>query len=147
MSFSSLTTTKRLTQKAIAVSRLSPSIVNTIKLSPQSLWINQSAKSQLRAHTNTSCHFSTNSTKMASSKTIVPGRPTWQQSMLRIADPEKSLAFYRDLMGMTVIDKLDFPQYEFALYFLTTLPEGESYDLTPGTQEAHVSISRLWKKV
>jgi len=67
----------------------------------------------------------------------VPGRPTWQQSMLRIADPVKSLAFYQDTMGMTVIDTLDFPQYNFKLYFLVTLPEDESYDLIPGTQAAH----------
>jgi len=67
----------------------------------------------------------------------VPGRPTWQQAMLRIADPVKSLAFYQDSMGMTLIDTLDFPQYNFKLYFLTTLPENETYDLIPGTQEAH----------
>ena len=65
------------------------------------------------------------------------GRPTWQQTMLRIADPQKSLAFYRDIMGMTHIDTLNFPQWNFCLYFLTTLPQGESYTLTPGTQEAH----------
>jgi lactoylglutathione lyase len=58
--------------------------------------------------------------------------------MLRIKDPEKSLAFYRDQLGMTLIDTMDFPQYKFSLYFLTTLPAGgEEYKLTPGTQEAH----------
>eukprot|EP00551_Chaetoceros_affinis_P007242 CAMPEP_0203670876 /NCGR_PEP_ID=MMETSP0090-20130426/6837_1 /ASSEMBLY_ACC=CAM_ASM_001088 /TAXON_ID=426623 /ORGANISM="Chaetoceros affinis, Strain CCMP159" /LENGTH=311 /DNA_ID=CAMNT_0050535849 /DNA_START=360 /DNA_END=1295 /DNA_ORIENTATION=- len=40
-------------------------------------------------------------------------------------------------MGMTVIDTLDFPQWKFKLFFLTTLPEGESYDLVPGSKEAH----------
>lgn len=72
-----------------------------------------------------------------SESVVIPGRPTWQQTMLRIADPEKSIPFYTDILGMTVIDTLDFPQYEFKLFFLTTLPEGETYDLTPGTQEAH----------
>lgn len=57
--------------------------------------------------------------------------------MLRIRDPSKSIPFYKDMMGMTLIDKLDFPQYTFSLYFLTTLPKGEKYDLIPGTQEAH----------
>ena len=38
---------------------------------------------------------------------------------------------------MTVIDTLDFPQWNFKLFFLTTLPEGEAYDLIPGTKEAH----------
>ena len=67
----------------------------------------------------------------------VLGRPTWQQTMLRIKDPKKSIPFYTDLMGMTIIDTLDFPQWNFKLWFLTTLPEGEKYTLTPGTQEAH----------
>ena len=49
----------------------------------------------------------------------------------------KSLAFYTDVLGMTLIDSFDFPQYKFSLYFVTTLPEGETYNLTPGTKEAH----------
>lgn len=57
--------------------------------------------------------------------------------MLRIKDPAKSIAFYRDLLGFTLIDKFDFPQYKFSIYFMTTLPEGETYTLTPGTQAAH----------
>mmetsp|Transcript_21370 Transcript_21370/g.24291 ORF Transcript_21370/g.24291 Transcript_21370/m.24291 type:complete len:489 (-) Transcript_21370:82-1548(-) len=90
---------------------------------------------------------------------IIPGRPTWQQTMLRISDPQKSIPFYTDIMGMTLIDTLDFPQYKFKLFFLTTLPEvcapldddeeeagartataaaaAATYKLTPGTQEAH----------
>ena len=49
----------------------------------------------------------------------------------------KSVAFYRDVMGMTLIDKLEFPDMSFDLYFLTTLPEGETYPHTPGSDEAH----------
>ena len=64
-------------------------------------------------------------------------RASWQQTMLRIKDPVKSVAFYRDVMGMTLIDKLEFPDMTFDLYFLTTLPEGETYPHTPGTDEAH----------
>lgn len=68
---------------------------------------------------------------------VIPGRPTWQQTMLRIKDPQKTLPFYTDLLGFTLVDKFDFPQWKFSLYFLTTLPEGETYKLTPGTKEAH----------
>jgi len=57
--------------------------------------------------------------------------------MIRIADPAKTLPFYTDVLGMTHIDTLDFPQWKFSIYFVTTLPEGESYDLRPGTQAAH----------
>lgn len=73
----------------------------------------------------------------AVAKMLIPGRPIWQQTMLRIRDPAKSLAFYRESLGMTLVDKFDFPQWTFSLYFLTTLPVGETYDLIPGTQEAH----------
>jgi catechol 2,3-dioxygenase-like lactoylglutathione lyase family enzyme len=41
---------------------------------------------------------------------VIPGRPTWQQTMLRIRDPKKSLLFYTDLLGFTLIDQFDFPQ-------------------------------------
>lgn len=57
--------------------------------------------------------------------------------MLRIKDPTKTIPFYTDLLGMTLIDTLDFPQYKFKLYFLTTLPDNVEYNLTPGTQAAH----------
>jgi lactoylglutathione lyase len=78
---------------------------------------------------------------MSSSADVIPGRPTWQQTMLRIRDPAKSIPFYTDLLGFTLIDTFDFPQYKFSLYFLTTLSEGKTYNLTPGTQEAH---NYLW---
>lgn len=74
---------------------------------------------------------------MTSIITKVAGRPTWQQTMLRIANPTKSLEFYEGKMGMTLIDTLDFPKWDFKLFFLTTLPEEQKYSLTPGTQEAH----------
>ena len=50
---------------------------------------------------------------------------SWQQTMLRVKDPLKSVAFYKDLLGFTLIDKIDFPDMKFTLYFLTTLPEDE----------------------
>lgn len=62
---------------------------------------------------------------------------TWQQSMIRIKDPEKSLAFYRDVMGLTLVDKYDFPQWSFTLYFMQSIPKGQEYTLEPGSDEAH----------
>jgi hypothetical protein len=79
------------------------------------------------------------SSEKAAAPEVIPGRPTWQQTMLRIADPKKTIPFYEGHMGMTLIDTLDFPQYDFKLYFMATLPEGEEYNLIPGTKEAHVS--------
>jgi len=62
--------------------------------------------------------------------------PSWQQSMLRIKDPDQSLSFYQDQMGMRCLDKLDFPSMGFSLYFLASVPADEETP-EPGTQEAH----------
>ena len=40
------------------------------------------------------------------------------QTMLRIKDPEASVAFYSDVLGMTLLDRFDFPEMEFSLYFM-----------------------------
>lgn len=42
----------------------------------------------------------------------------FNQTMMRIRDPEVSVAFYRDVLGMTLLNKFDFPEMEFSLYFL-----------------------------
>ncbi|PJE57242.1 lactoylglutathione lyase [Marinomonas sp. BSi20584] len=43
----------------------------------------------------------------------------FNQTMLRIADPLRTLDFYTRVMGMTLLKKLDFPDMKFSLYFLT----------------------------
>ena len=93
----------------------------------------------LQVHrSNTITMASSSSSSIITTISKVMGRPTWQQTMLRISNPKKSIPFYTDIMGMTVIDTLDFPQWKFKLFFLTTIPEGESYTIVPGTKEAHV---------
>lgn len=42
----------------------------------------------------------------------------FNQTMLRIKDPEVTLDFYTRVMGMTLVKKLDFPEMTFTLYFL-----------------------------
>lgn len=42
----------------------------------------------------------------------------FNQTMLRIADPARSLDFYTRVMGMTLLKRLDFESMEFSLYFL-----------------------------
>ena len=39
------------------------------------------------------------------------------QTMLRITDPKQSLAFYQDILGMTLLDQFDFPEMSFTLVF------------------------------
>jgi len=72
-------------------------------------------------------------------------------TMLRIGNLEKSLPFYQDVLGMKLIRKHDYPEYEFSLAYLgygdeseTTVLElthnwgTESYDL--GNAYGHIAI-------
>ena len=47
------------------------------------------------------------------------------QTMLRVRDPETSVAFYRDVLGMTELLRLHFEPARFSLYFLGYLRDGE----------------------
>ncbi|XP_061785503.1 lactoylglutathione lyase-like isoform X2 [Nerophis lumbriciformis] len=41
-----------------------------------------------------------------------------QQTMLRVKDPARSLDFYTRVLGLTLLQKIDFPSMHFSLYFL-----------------------------
>jgi lactoylglutathione lyase len=42
----------------------------------------------------------------------------FNHSMLRVKDPKVSVPFYENNFGMKLINKLDFPEAKFSLYFL-----------------------------
>jgi lactoylglutathione lyase len=46
----------------------------------------------------------------------------FNQTMLRIKDPERMLTFYTDLLDMTLTTRLDFHEMKFTLYFLDYIP-------------------------
>ncbi|MCW8126131.1 lactoylglutathione lyase [Microbulbifer halophilus] len=50
----------------------------------------------------------------------------FNQTMLRIVDPERSLDFYTRVLGMRLVRKLDFPEMQFTLYFLAYLDEQQA---------------------
>ena len=47
------------------------------------------------------------------------------QTMLRVRDPDVSVAFYRDVLGMTELARYDFEDMQFSLYFMGYLADGE----------------------
>lgn len=46
------------------------------------------------------------------------------QTMLRVKDPARSVAFYQDVLGMRLLDRYDFEDMKFSLYFMG-YPQGE----------------------
>ncbi|MEG3767970.1 lactoylglutathione lyase [Alteromonas sp. 14N.309.X.WAT.G.H12] len=58
----------------------------------------------------------------------------FNQTMLRIADPARSLDFYTRVMGMTLLKRLDFPAMKFSLYFLTTGEDFSDISDDPGVR-------------
>ena len=44
----------------------------------------------------------------------------FNHTMVRIVDPEASLAFYSKVFGMRLLRKVDMPEGEFTLYFLAS---------------------------
>lgn len=65
----------------------------------------------------------------------------FNQTMLRIADPTRSLDFYTRVMGMTLLKKLDFEDMKFSLYFLSA---GE--DFSDISDDKNVRISQTFSR-
>ena len=64
--------------------------------------------------------------------------------MIRIKDPETSLAFYKDLMHMTLMAQLDFPEWNFSLYFMASMTEEQAAALPPiGSPERYMMMMMM----
>lgn len=66
---------------------------------------------------------------------------TLNQTMLRVRDPKASVAFYRDVLGMTLLQQLDFAEAKFSLYFMAYLADGETIPDDPA-ERARFIFSR-----
>jgi len=49
----------------------------------------------------------------------------FNQTMLRISDPERSVAFYTDVLGMSLLKRFDFPEMSFSLFFMAYVRPGD----------------------
>lgn len=49
----------------------------------------------------------------------------FNHTMLRVKDIEKSLDFYTRILGFSLVEKRDFPEAEFSLYFLALVNPAE----------------------
>lgn len=66
-----------------------------------------------------------------------PETANWvmQQSMIRVKDPKVSVPWYKDVLGMTLVQELHFPQWQFSLYFMGYLPDNMKELPPEGTPE------------
>ena len=66
---------------------------------------------------------------------------TFNHTMLRVKDPEKSLAFYTGVLGMTLLAVKKFPDMGFDLYFLAKLTDSERDNL-PASDDLEIFAFR-----
>ena len=76
---------------------------------------------------------------------------TLNQTMLRVRDPQASVRFYEDVLGFTLLQKLDFAEMQFSLYFLALLKEGETVPEDPAerirftfSRETTLELTHNW---
>ena len=68
---------------------------------------------------------------------------TFNHTMLRIKDPQVSLKFYQDVLGMTLLVKRSYPDAKFDLYFLAKLTDTELANLpTDEAKRAEFAFSQ-----
>lgn len=64
--------------------------------------------------------------------------------MIRVLDLEKSLHFYRDILGMEVIRSQDYPEGKFTNVFLS-FEQGSAIELTYNwDRETHYNLGDAW---
>merc|ERR1712187_833264 len=69
------------------------------------------------------------------------------QTMMRVKDAQATIAFYRDVMGMSLVRSMHIPN-DFSNYFLACLsPEDKERAPDPESPEARDFVKTLWQPV
>lgn len=79
---------------------------------------------------------------MADTTRASPKNPinfSFQQTMLRIKDPTKTVPFYTNNFGFKLLHSYHFPQWKFSLYFMGVLEVGREWP-EPNTKESEVAL-------
>jgi len=74
---------------------------------------------------------------------------SFAQTMLRVRDAAKSVAFYCDKLGMTNVREIHFPQEQggFSLYFLVQLKPGQKVPASTAGEESGEYIRKMMPQV
>lgn len=71
--------------------------------------------------------------------------PIFNHTMLRVRDPEASVAFYRDAFGMQLVRRLDVEPMKFSLYFLAMHRDAGADDAAASFGQAGVlELTHNW---
>lgn len=60
------------------------------------------------------------------------------QTMIRVRDPNASLRFYTEVLGMSLLQRLDFEEMRFSLFLLAFLREDEEVPVDPAERASFV---------
>ena len=84
-------------------------------------------------------------------ESTITNKFTFAQTMIRVKDPVKSLHFFRDILGMTLLKESHMgvgTDWGFSLYFLAHVPSDEAATLpAPDSPEAGDSIRHMFRPV
>jgi len=77
------------------------------------------------------------------------GYYTLCQTMIRVKDPKKTLHFYQEILGLTLLKEKHFPEAKFSLYFLSSLNQEEKEKINSGKDSDNNFnyLSHLFKPV